>query len=830
MSELLVPIRSKAIRSNQFNESRAVEAPSEQPKDQSERIESADQAAERLRCQPKQETLVDVLKWLQPCNKSTSGFDIRRQSSLASQILHLLVNDVLPDHWSSIFEGSTKETRKARNLVISVLCNVGGISAMTTRLKVLIEQNEITDNARLAQQQGQADLLKNALSLLELVLEQESCILRVWLSMSASEPNATRRRLLWKELVALLGNGRVLSLASEANDVVAKASSSIREASWLAEGIRYSLWVGKNLVHMLEKVKDWKEIDAEARKAWVQMLERALTLGHVDSIIQPILERTIGMPDQLLELFQVHIMAIKGSAKKMVIYSVLRIVAKATASYPISSKASDKTIAAAAALICSASKMDEEFANFLLQWLSSDGLVQDLSIRRAVVAALAEDFGKLKSALSESLQSFGDKLFINHTPILQQEGLVPLFGYAHRANSRHVSEMARSGPYLNAISNRLAASSSRASLLGMCVGTAVSELVDPVDRRMNFSSEEVTGSRGQHYLRLTKVHDSLGSIDDLRPAKGAAVPQISQNQKRLLVKGTQSSKDSKPPSTESKIISIEEIQSGSEYEDDDLPTYAKPDSDASDSDEDVTVVNRDKPTAPVYINDLISGLRDTENHDRHTLALTHASSLIRRKAAFGNEVLDSTEELASILTALQDKWNLEDFEDLRLQAMIAVLIAQPLEMGQWFSRTCFNGDYSISQRAAMLTTLGLGARELAGYGKDDNALIKFNQPSKAQKPPFPSKQLPPKLHALYAPEAPLTTTSKQLENEILQPMALKAADALSGPNALKTRTFSSRMDVEKKKRTKAIPNALAKVVADGFFFPLTGRFQAHMGT
>lgn len=281
MSELLVPIRSKLIRSNQFNESRAVEAPPEQPKDQSERIKSADQAAERLRCQPKQETLIDVLKWLQPCNKSTSGFDIQRQSSLASQILHLLVNDVLPDHWSSIFEGSTKETRKARNLVISVLCNVGGISAMTTRLKVLIEQNEITDNARLTQQQGQADLLKNALSLLELVLEQESCILRVWLSMSASEPNATRRRLLWKELVALLGNGRVLSLASEANDIVAKASSSIREASWLAEGIRYSLWVGKNLVHMLETVKDWKEIDTEARKAWVQMLERALTLGHV---------------------------------------------------------------------------------------------------------------------------------------------------------------------------------------------------------------------------------------------------------------------------------------------------------------------------------------------------------------------------------------------------------------------------------------------------------------------------------------------------------------------------------------------------------------------
>ncbi|KAL9579945.1 MAG: hypothetical protein Q9212_004795, partial [Teloschistes hypoglaucus] len=530
-------------------------------------------------------------------------------------------------------------------------------------------------------------------------------------------------------------------------------------------------------------------------------------------------------------------MAIKGSTKKMIVYSILRILAKATTSTPVPGEASDKTIAAAAALIFFASKRDEEFANILLQWLSSDGLVQDLSIRRAVVAALAKDFRKLKMALSESLQSFGDKISIKHTPILQQEGtaesLLLLTGYAHRANSQYVSEMARSGPYLNAVSNRLAASSSRASLLGMCVGTAVSELVDPADRRMNFSSEEVTGSQGQHFLRLTKVHDPLGSIADLRPVQGATVPQISQNQKHNPVKVTQSSKDARPPATTSKIISIEEIESESESEDDNLPTYAKPDSDASDSDEDPTVINRDKPTAPVYINDLISGLRDTENYDRHTLALTHASSLIRRKAAFGNEVLDSTEELASILTGLQDKWNFEAFEDLRVQAMIAVLVAHPLEMGQWFSRTYFNGDYSISQRAAMLTTLALGARELAGYGKEDSALTKFNQSSKTQNTPspFPSKQLPPKLHALYVPEAPLTTASKELENSILQPMALKAADALSGPNALKTRTFSSRMDVEKKKkRTKAIPNALAKVVADGFFFPLTGRFQAHMGT
>ncbi|KAI4232946.1 MAG: hypothetical protein LQ352_008292, partial [Teloschistes flavicans] len=833
MAELLVPLRSKPVKSNQTNESRAFEPVHEQPEDRSENIQSAAQAVEILKCQPPQETLIDVLEWLQPSNKRISGFDIQRQTSLASQILHLLVNDVLPDHWCSIFGDANNNTRKTRNLVLSVLCNVGGISAIATRLKVVIKQLETTENTRCARQKEQVESLENTLSLLELVLAQESCIHGVWLSLTTSEPNATRRWLLWKELIALLGNGRVLSLASEADHIVAKASPSVREASWLSDGIRYSLWVGKNLVYMLEEPNGSKGIDSDARKAWVQMLERALTLGHVDSILQPILERVVEMRGQLHKSFRVCMVAIKGSSKRMVLYSILRILAKTRTSTPLQSDASDKSIAGAAALIHFLSKRVEDLANFLLQWLSSDGLVQDFSIRRAVVAALAEDFDRLKIALSESLQSFGDKISIKHTPILQQEGtaenLLLLTGYAHRANHQHVSEMARSGPYLNAISNRLAASSSRASLLGMCVGTAVSELIDPPDRRMNFSSEEVTSSQGQRFLRLTKVHDPMGSIDDLQPARGVSVPKMSRNQKHLPVKVTKPPNNIGPSSTESKIISIEEIESESEDEDGGLPTYAKPDSDASDEDEDPTLVNRDRPTVPVYVNDLISGLRDTENYDRHTLALTNASSLIRRKAAFGNEVLDSTEELASILTGLQDKWNLEAFQEIRLQAMIAVLVAQPLEMGQWFSRTYFNGDYSISQRATVLTTLGLGARELAGYGKDDTTLAKFNRPSKVQRTPFPSKQLPPKLHALYAPEEPLTTTSKKLENAILQPMALKAADTLSGPNVLKTRTFSSRMDVERK-RTKAIPNALAKVVADGFFFPLTGRFQTHIGT
>ena len=166
-----------------------------------------------------------------------------------------------------------------------------------------------------------------------------------------------------------------------------------------------------------------------------------------------------------------------------------------------------------------------------------------------------------------------------------------------------------------------------------------------------------------------------------------------------------------------------------------------------------------------------------------------------------------------------------DFQKWRLQGMIAVLVAQPLKMGQWFSRTYFNGDYSISQRASILTTLGLGARELAGFQKEDAALTGADA---VPEDPFPSKKLPDKLQRLWALDtAPMNALSSQLEKTIIQPLALSAADTLTGPNALKVRTFSSRMAVEKA-RKKPVANALAKIVADGFFFPLTGLWRVHL--
>ena len=225
-------------------------------------------------------------------------------------------------------------------------------------------------------------------------------------------------------------------------------------------------------------------------------------------------------------------------------------------------------------------------------------------------------------------------------------------------------------------------------------------------------------------------------------------------------------------------------------------------------------------------------LRDSENVERYHLAISSAPSLIRRKTGFGTELTENMEELALLVVGLQDENNLPKFHEYRLQSMIALIVALPLKMGRWFSAIYFDGDISQTQRSAILTALGLSARELAGNGEEDAKMLGLPAMPDAS---FPSKKLSAALEALYrTDESPISSLTKQLSQESLQPLAANAADAVSGPDALKVRTFSSRMEVEKKRqqreaqRQKSTVKDIHKVLSEGFFYPLKGRFEMMM--
>ena len=132
----------------------------------------------------------------------------------------------------------------------------------------------------------------------------------------------------------------------------------------------------------------------------------------------------------------------------------------------------------------------------------------------------------------------------------------------------------------------------------MVVGNAILELTNSSDTKPIFRSEDMNSSEAQWYKGLTSVNDAIWSINDLKSSLDPLNKTLMRKTKSKVAEekfkpGRSSMKSS------SKIISIEEVDSSSESEVDGLPTYEKPDSDPSDEDEDPTLIQRDRPTAPV---------------------------------------------------------------------------------------------------------------------------------------------------------------------------------------------------------------------------------------
>lgn len=368
----------------------------------------------------------------------------------------------------------------------------------------------------------------------------------------------------------------------------------------------------------------------------------------------------------------------------------------------------------------------------------------------------------------------------------------------------------------------------------MIVGEALSSLNGGSVKPLHFQMEETETEEAQNLKQLATVSDRIGPIEPLlcsssSPPSQPAAPVSSSPVASKMGKVRPSQQTTEPAPR----AMIEELDSSDDGEDDDLKPYAKH-SDPEDSDDDPTLIQRNKPKPPVYVRDLISYLRDSDDYDRQKLALRTAPLLIRRKANFGGEVSSHAVELARLLVGLQDKFEIEDFHELRQQGMVALVVAQPKTMGPWLSRTFFEGDYSLAQRVSVLVTLGLSARELSGFETS-----RYQEAAS-----FPSKQLPKKMAQLFVqpgsqgvesppsplkalPSSALNTITRSLTSAFLEPVAAEAADAVTGPDVLKMQTFTARAKSRSntKPRIRSIPNTTAALLASSFFHPLTAHFQ-----
>ncbi|KAB8299171.1 hypothetical protein EYC80_001274 [Monilinia laxa] len=778
-------------------------------------ISSIEEAFKTLKNQPSFEYLSAVLVFL---DKETA-FSITSPGPLASQLVHVLVSEVIPNYWSILNEskGKSRKTKQSHTfkLLLNSIRSITGINAILLNLKRLTQQSKEA-NKNIGGLNIQENL-KIQLQLCVEVLEGDSTTKKLWDTINNSSDVSMKQRILFNELLALIGSGKIVGVAAEAEAISNELSKEPNERYWVADGSSYSRWLGQNVIFWLKTLPEGAE---QAWKSCNELFGKCLRLGHIDNIAKETMSSLLLQKEEDSRKFLKLYGYLPSFEQRNLLYTFLNLLSQDNLSLDITSEDDESwwqtnaSIVSAAAKLISILVVDNELRkDHLIAWLTNSsgaGIGEGVAIRRAAIASLSKNKKDIETVLEKSLSQFGDTLYIRHAPTLQQEVhaqvLLLSAGYVCRMSPLRLTMIMRTGSHLSVVSNRLAASSPRARFLGMVIGEALSSLVDKGDKVMDFKLDDTKTPEAKWITKAAK-------------SKPASKPN--------LLKGN------------SKIIAIEEIEDDDEVESDDddgLTPYAKPDSDAEDSDEDPTLITRNKPTAPVYIRDLITYLRDTENYDRQRLALSTAASLIRRKASFGTEVSSHAEEIAALLVGLQDKYDIENFQEMRSQAMIAILIALPEKMGQWFSKTFFDGDYSLAQRAAILTTLGLGARELGGHGSEDKSLNNSTG-SSSTSPSFPSKKLPEAMHKYYSPSSsrpaltatpnPVEALTTNLQNTFLAPLTAQSADTLTGPNILKIRTFSSRLEVERK-RKKPISNALAKIVSGSFFFPLTGRFFIHL--
>ncbi len=164
-----------------------------------------------------------------------------------------------------------------------------------------------------------------------------------------------------------------------------------------------------------------------------------------------------------------------------------------------------------------------------------------------------------------------------------------------------MKSIGRTGVFLNAVSNRLAAASTRARFLGMIVGTAISQLIEQPGKAMKFDLDEMESSEAKWYFGLIQTEDNVGSIHSIKAHKDT-VNESRQGPPKRSTSAISSHRRAKPNRAATKIVAIEEIDDSNEEDedgDDDLIPYEKPDEDPADEDDDPTLIQRNKPSAPV---------------------------------------------------------------------------------------------------------------------------------------------------------------------------------------------------------------------------------------
>jgi len=278
MESLLTPIRTR----NQSALGHEVELLTSNTKprgtkQQNFSLTSVEDVLELLKSKPDRHSLGKALGWLSSSADRQEEFNLKKPGPKATQIIYVLVNDIIPDYWTTLSGDASRSPPKEKRLLLQCLRSVAGIGAIASRLRLLIGLLKESQGHAKVDNTNKAQPLEELLDLIENVLDGDGFISLIWNDINACISQSSQKSLQWKELLSVFASGKVLSLTSEATIILNNLNSSVKAGSWVGDGNQYATWLGRNIQHMLKALL---EDDVESKNAISQLLKKAFTLGY----------------------------------------------------------------------------------------------------------------------------------------------------------------------------------------------------------------------------------------------------------------------------------------------------------------------------------------------------------------------------------------------------------------------------------------------------------------------------------------------------------------------------------------------------------------------
>ncbi|KAI8144126.1 telomere length regulation protein-domain-containing protein [Fennellomyces sp. T-0311] len=387
-----------------------------------------------------------------------------------------------------------------------------------------------------------------------------------------------------------------------------------------------------------------------------------------------------------------------------------------------------------------------------------------------------ESFSMIDKLIRYLIDKWADPVFLKHGSYREQEyitsGLVYAVGYL---SSDQIDSIMNETALRGFIHRWFENTDMMRTKLAVVVAESLSQLTEEGDSQLSFGI--LNDQEDLKYLEIKKLatkRDALTEVNIESACDNVPGPIIEEYH----------SPQSSDQDQDDEELDPDALITGDQDSDDDDESDLEPYPMEEESDDDTMQggsdvgVRKKRVKAPVYILDLINYLKDDEDPIKLDIGLSSAEQLIRQKTNVGAELRESAVELARRLIGFPKAYDLDNTSERQKLALATLVAAVPETVAGYMIDQIFDRNASMEQKQTILASIILGVRELAGITTpDDDGVLKDLD----------------KWSAIEEPSAATTTLGK-------------------------SRVFSRRMDVEKKKKTQR--NRLSGLAGPVFFFPL----------